>query len=244
MGWPRPRRAHSPPPALNLPQRDLLAGLSVAVMVIPQGMSYAQNLAYLPQVYGLYGSFIPCILYAMLGSSRQLVVGPVAVTSLLLGSGLSGIFGDFQINPSDPSDALQALLQERYNHAAIQVAFIAGVIYTGIGLLRMGWVVNILSVPVVSGFMTVSSAARRRGALPPPRARGRVHRAAGARPDGCPPAPLPAAGRRLHHPHRPDQVHHRPEAAQGGQRLPEPQASRPALHPTALALPALANSPH
>lgn len=90
----------------------------------------------------------------MLGSSRQLVVGPVAVTSLLLGTGLSDIFGNFQINPSDPSDALQATLQERYNHAAIQVAFIAGVMYTGIGLLRMGWVINVLSIPVVSGFMT------------------------------------------------------------------------------------------
>lgn len=132
----------------------MLAGLSVAVMVIPQGMSYAQNLAYLPQVFGLYGSFIPCILYGILGSSRQLVVGPVAVTSLLLGSGLSNIFGNFQINPSDPGDALEAALQDRYNRAAIQVAFFAGLFYTLIGILRMGWIINFLSIPVVSGFMT------------------------------------------------------------------------------------------
>jgi sulfate transporter 4 len=94
------------------------------------------------------------LLYAFLGSSRQLVVGPVAVTSLLLGSGLSNIFGNFQINPSDPGDALQQALQTEYNHAAIQVAFLAGLGYTLIGFLRMGWLINFLAVPVVSGFMT------------------------------------------------------------------------------------------
>lgn len=133
---------------------DVLAGLSVGIMAIPQGMSYAQNLAYLPQVYGLYGIAIPTLLYGVLGSSRQLAVGPVAVTSLILGSGLSNIFGNFQINPSDPGDALQVALQDRYNRAAIQVAFIAGLFYTAVGLLRLGWIVNFLSYPVISGFMT------------------------------------------------------------------------------------------
>ena len=65
---------------------DVLAGLSVGAMVIPQGMSYA-NLAGLPQVYGLYGAFVPCLVYSLLGSSKQLSVGPVAVTSILLGNG-------------------------------------------------------------------------------------------------------------------------------------------------------------
>ena len=78
----------------------------------------------------------------------------MAVTSLLLGSGLSNIFGNFQINPSDPGDALEAALQDRYNRAAIQVAFFAGLLYTLIGFLRMGWIINFLSIPVVSGFMT------------------------------------------------------------------------------------------
>jgi hypothetical protein len=71
---------------------DVLAGLSVGAMVIPQGMSYA-NLAGLPQVYGLYGAFVPCLVYSLLGSSRQLSVGPVAVTSILLGNGLESLFG-------------------------------------------------------------------------------------------------------------------------------------------------------
>lgn len=125
-------------------------------MVVPQGMSYAQNLAFLPQVYGIYGAFVPCLIYALLGSSRHLAVGPVAVTSLLLGSGLTSILGEFSINPSNPNDAYEAALQERFNHAAIQVSFLAGCLYTAVGLFRLGWIVNYLSQPVISGFMTVS----------------------------------------------------------------------------------------
>jgi sulfate transporter 4 len=123
-------------------------------MVIPQGMSYAQNLAFLPQVYGLYGAFVPCLIYGALGSSRHVSVGPVAVTSLLLGSGLTGIFGEFQINPSDPYDAYQVDLQDRFNRGAIQISFLAGLMYTAIGLFRLGWIVNFLSQAVISGFMT------------------------------------------------------------------------------------------
>ena len=131
-----------------------MAGIAVAVMVVPQGMSYSQNLAFLPQVYGIYGAFVPCLVYSFLGSSKHVAVGPVAVTSLLLGSGLTRIFGDFQINPSQPNDAYEAALQERYNHGAIQVSFIAGCFYTAIGLFRLGFIVNYLSAPVISGFMT------------------------------------------------------------------------------------------
>ena len=136
------------------PQNDLFAGIAVALMVIPQGMSYAQNLAFLPQVYGIYGAVVPTLIYSLLGSSRHLAVGPVAVTSLLLGNGLTEIFGGFSINPSNPYDAYQVALQTNYNHAAIQVSFIAGALYTGIGLLKLGWLVNYLSHPVISGFMT------------------------------------------------------------------------------------------
>jgi hypothetical protein len=71
-------------------QYDVLAGLSVAAMVIPQGMSYAL-LAGLPNVYGLYGAFTPPLFYSLLGTSRQLAVGPVAVTSMLLGNGLDKV---------------------------------------------------------------------------------------------------------------------------------------------------------
>ena len=66
--------------------QSCLACLPTLLVILPAaGMSYAQNLAFLPQVYGIYGAFIPCLVYAALGSSKHLAVGPVAVTSLLLG---------------------------------------------------------------------------------------------------------------------------------------------------------------
>eukprot|EP01012_Entosiphon_sulcatum_P019548 TRINITY_DN2444_c0_g1_i1.p1 TRINITY_DN2444_c0_g1~~TRINITY_DN2444_c0_g1_i1.p1 ORF type:complete len:820 (+),score=110.82 TRINITY_DN2444_c0_g1_i1:35-2494(+) len=133
---------------------DVMAGLSVGFMVIPQGMSYA-NLAGLPGVYGLYGAFIPNIVYGLLGSSRQLAVGPVAVTSLLLGTGLQDMFdGKINDNPNDPKDIC---LQDNYNRAAIQVAFLAGLMYTAVGIFRMGFITNFLSHSVISGFMSGAS---------------------------------------------------------------------------------------
>ncbi|KAL4859014.1 Proton/sulfate cotransporter 2 [Chlorella vulgaris] len=131
---------------------DVAAGLSTGAMVIPQGMSYA-NLAGLPYVFGLYGAFVPCIVYAFLGTSRQLVVGPVAVTSILLGNGLS----DFMPTEADPNNPVDPQVQENYNHAAIQIAFIAGCFYTAFGLFRMGWITNFLSSAMISGFMSGAS---------------------------------------------------------------------------------------
>ena len=105
------------PPSPPL-QWDVFAGLSTACMVIPQGMSYA-NLAGLPYVYGLYGAFVPTIIYALFGTSRQLVVGPVAVTSILLANGLNKVFdGNVNEDPNNPTDAA---LQDQYNQAAVQV---------------------------------------------------------------------------------------------------------------------------
>ena len=125
-------------------------------MVIPQGMSYA-NLAGLPQAYGLYGAFVPCIVYAFFGTSRQLVVGPVAVTSILLANGLENIFPG-NPNAQDPNNPVDPELQAQYNKAAVQVAFVAGFFYTAVGILRLGWLINFcLSAPTVSGFMTGAS---------------------------------------------------------------------------------------
>jgi len=129
---------------------DFIAGVSVGFMVVPQGMSYA-NLAGLPSVYGLYGAFVPCIFYALMGTSKQLAVGPVAVTSQLLGTGLQDIFGALNSNPNAPSNPK---LQTQLNHAAVQIAFLAGIFYTIIGLFRLGFITNFLSRTVVSGFMT------------------------------------------------------------------------------------------
>jgi sulfate transporter 4 len=147
---------------------DIVAGLSVGAMVVPQGMSYAK-LAGLPQVWGLYGAFAPCMVYAGFGSSRQLAVGPVAVTSLLLGSGLPDL-SDFT-QPSQVTNADGQVVayaanepgpeyeeqQTRYDHAASQIAIIAGIMYTGVGILRLGWLTHYLSHAVISGFMTGAS---------------------------------------------------------------------------------------
>ncbi|KAK9915884.1 hypothetical protein WJX75_005651 [Coccomyxa subellipsoidea] len=133
---------------------DILAGASVAALVVPQGMSYA-GLAGLPSVYGLYGAFVPVLCYAALGSSRHLAVGPVAVTSLLLGSGIPGIIdAPIQDNPNNPRNQHA---QDVYNHTAIQVAFLAGCLYTAVGILKLGWLTNFLSHSVISGFMSGAS---------------------------------------------------------------------------------------
>ena len=120
---------------------DLSAGLTVAVMLVPQGMAYAA-LAGLPPVAGLYASIVPLFVYALFGSSRQLAVGPVAIVSLLTLSGVSAVAepgsGEFV--------ALAALL-----------ALMVGAIQFGLGLLRAGFVVNFLSHAVVSGFTSAAA---------------------------------------------------------------------------------------
>ncbi|MEW5297662.1 MAG: hypothetical protein WDW36_000857 [Sanguina aurantia] len=131
---------------------DIIAGLSVAFMAVPQSLSYA-NTAGLPAVFGLYGCFTPCLAYAILGTSRQLAVGPVAVTSLLIASKLKQIVpGSSSItNPNSP-DPDQVSIQDDYNHKAIQLAFLVSVMYTIIGVLRLGFLTNFLSHSVIGGF--------------------------------------------------------------------------------------------
>lgn len=135
---------------------DLGAGASVAALVVPQGMSYAR-LAGLPQEFGLYGALVPVMVYAALGSSKHLAVGPVAVTSLILGSSLPSIVAHsvpgFKLE-SDPNRPVNPDGQAVYNRAAIQVAFLAGLLYTAVGVLRLGFFVNFLSHSVIAGFMT------------------------------------------------------------------------------------------
>ena len=100
---------------------DITAGVSIGFMVVPQGMSYAL-LAGLPPVWGLYGAFVPCFIYALFGSSRHLAVGPVAVTSLLLGSAIHEMVpaaNDIE-DASDVPANLEAV-QAEYNTVALQV---------------------------------------------------------------------------------------------------------------------------
>ena len=120
---------------------DVGAGLTVGIMLIPQGMAYAM-IAGLPPVFGLYASLIPQIIYAILGTSRQLAVGPVAMDSLLVASGLGAL-------------ALSGI--DEYIAMAIFLALFMGLIQLGLGLLRMGFLVNFLSKPVISGFTSAAA---------------------------------------------------------------------------------------
>ena len=115
---------------------DISAGLTVGVMLIPQGMAYA-FIAGLPPVYGLYASIVPIFIYAIFGTSRQLAVGPVAMVSLLTATALGSFEG---LSNSD------------YIIYAILLAFLVGAIQFLLGVFRLGFVVNFLSHPVISGF--------------------------------------------------------------------------------------------
>ena len=115
---------------------DAIAGLTVALVLIPQSMAYAQ-LAGLPAYYGLYASFLPPMIAALFGSSRQLATGPVAVVSLMTAASLSPL-------ATAGSDSFIAY--------AILLALIVGVFQFLLGILRLGLVVNFLSHPVVNGF--------------------------------------------------------------------------------------------
>ncbi len=116
--------------------KDILAGSTVGVILIPQGMAYAM-IAGLPPVYGLYAALFPTLTYVFLGTSRHLAVGPVAMDSLLVAAGLG---------------ALALTSKEDYIAMAIVLAFIVGAIQFVFGVFRMGFLVNFLSRPVISGF--------------------------------------------------------------------------------------------
>lgn len=120
---------------------DLPAGLTVGVMLIPQGMAYAM-LAGLPPVYGLYAATLPLLLYAIFGTSRQLAVGPVAMVSLLVATGVGAL--------ADPGST--AFVQY-----AILLAFMVGLIQFLMGVFRLGFLVNFLSHPVISGFTSAAA---------------------------------------------------------------------------------------
>lgn len=120
---------------------DLIAGITVALVLVPQSMAYAQ-LAGLPAYYGLYAAFLPGIVAALYGSSRQLATGPVAVVSLMTASALAPIAGN---NP------------DLYVACAIMLAFMVGVFQMAAGMLRLGVLVNFLSHPVVIGFTNAAA---------------------------------------------------------------------------------------
>ena len=136
------------PPATWLPaygvgelKNDFSAGLTVGVMLIPQGMAYAL-IAGLPPIYGLYASLVPLIGYAVFGTSRQLAVGPVAMVSLLIAAGIAPIAAQ------DTSE---------YVRLAIILSLMVGGLQFLLGAARFGFLVNFLSHPVLSGFTSAAA---------------------------------------------------------------------------------------
>jgi SulP family sulfate permease len=126
---------------LDTLRMDALSGLTVALVLIPQSMAYAQ-LAGLPAYYGLYASFLPPMVAALFGSSRQLATGPVAVVSLMTAASLG---------------PLATAGGQGYIAYAVFLALIVGSFQFLLGLLRLGLVVNFLSHPVVNGFTNAAA---------------------------------------------------------------------------------------
>ena len=120
---------------------DLIAGITVALVLIPQSMAYAQ-LAGLPVVYGLYASFLPVIVAALWGSSAQLHTGPTAMLSLLTAAALA---------------PLAALGSPQYIALAIMLAIMVGVLRLLLGAFKLGVLVNFLSHPVIVGFTNAAA---------------------------------------------------------------------------------------
>jgi len=131
---------------LAIPRReglpaDLLAGVVVAIMLVPQAMAYSL-LAGLPPAIGLYAAMAAALIYPLLGSSRYLAVGPVAIVSLLAATGITALA------PTGPQE---------YLAYAIQLALLVGALQLALGLARLGFLVNFLSHAVVAGFTTAAA---------------------------------------------------------------------------------------
>ena len=120
---------------------DVVAGITVAMVLIPQSMAYAQ-LAGLPAYYGLYAAFLPPMVAALFGSSRQLATGPVAVVSLMSAASL---------------EPLATAGSAQFIAYSIILAFTVGSFQLFLGVFRLGLVVNLLSHPVVNGFTNAAA---------------------------------------------------------------------------------------
>ncbi|WP_139957619.1 SulP family inorganic anion transporter [Flavicella sediminum] len=125
----------------SLLKRDAIAGITVGVVLIPQGIAYAM-IAGLPPIYGLYTALIPQIVYVFLGTAPRVAVGPVAMDSLLVAAGIASI----SVVGTDHIVAVALLL-----------AFTVGIIQVLLGALKLGFIVNFLSRPVISGFTSAAA---------------------------------------------------------------------------------------
>ncbi|MFW6054135.1 MAG: SulP family inorganic anion transporter, partial [Persicimonas sp.] len=125
---------------LNRFRGDLFAGLTVGIMLIPQSMAYAM-LAGVPAIYGLYASLLPLLIYPFLGTSRHLAVGLVAIDSLIVLAGVGTL--------AEPQTS-------EFVSLAFLLALMTGLFQLAMGALRLGFIVNFLSRPVIAGFMSAA----------------------------------------------------------------------------------------
>lgn len=128
LNWPRPDGA--------LLKGEALAGLTVGLMVIPQGVAYAA-LAGMPLVTGIYASMLPALVAVLFSSSVRLSVGPTALSCLLISASLNGL--------AVPGSA-------EWVNLAVWLALMAGAVQVSLGAMRLGWILNLVSAPVLSGF--------------------------------------------------------------------------------------------
>lgn len=128
LNWPRPDA--------TLLRGEALAGLTVGLMVVPQGMAYA-SLAGMPLITGVYASLLPALVAALFGASARLAVGPTALSALLVGASLSGL--------ATPGSASWVDL-------AIWLALLSGLMQIVLGFARFGWLLNLVSAPVLMAF--------------------------------------------------------------------------------------------
>ena len=134
LAWPAQWREHGL-------RGDLVAGVTVALVLIPQALAYAK-LAGLPPHIGLYAALVPAVVAALFGSCGQLSTGPVALTSLLVGASILPLAGG-------AGGDLVGL--------ALLLALLSGLIQLALGVLRLGWLLNLLSVPVLMGFVNAAA---------------------------------------------------------------------------------------
>ncbi|MCX2762041.1 SulP family inorganic anion transporter [Aquimarina muelleri] len=120
---------------------DSIAGITVGVVLIPQAIAYALLMG-VPPIYGLYACLVPLVLYAIFGTSRQLSIGPVAVTAILVMSGVSQLAEPFT---------------EKFIELVLFAGFLIGVLQIIMSVLRMGFLVNLISQPVISGFISAAA---------------------------------------------------------------------------------------
>jgi SulP family sulfate permease len=115
---------------------DILAGLSVGLMVIPQGVAYAA-LAGMPLITGVYAAMLPALVAVLFSGSKRLSVGPTALTCLLIGTSLTGL--------AEPGSA-------QWVELAVWLALLSGAMQVGLGFMRFGWLLNLVSAPVLMAF--------------------------------------------------------------------------------------------